>query len=194
VGELLGYLRVSTKEQKLDLQRDALLAAGVDARRLYEDIASGAKQARPGLAACLKALQSGNTLVVFRLDRLGRTLLHLLEILQDLTERDITLRVLDGLGADLNLATSQGRLFVQMLGAFAEFERNLIRERVVAGLMAARARGHKGGRRPKLSAAQQRQAQMLKQGGMTITEIASILQCSRHTIYKVVGAVSQAVD
>jgi len=192
VGELLGYLRVSTKEQKLDLQRDALLAAGVDARRLYEDIASGAKQARPGLAACLKALQPGNTLVVFRLDRLGRTLLHMLEIVQDLTERDITLRVLDGLGTDLNLATSQGRLFVQMLGAFAEFERNLIRERVVAGLVAARARGHKGGRRPKLSPAQQRQAQAMHQGGMPITEIAKTLQCSRHTIYSALAQVAVA--
>ena len=120
---------------------------------------------------------------MWRLDRLGRTLLHMLEILQDLTERQIALRVLDGLGADLNLATSQGRLCVQMLGAFAAFERELIKERVVAGLVAARARGHKGGRRPKLSAAQQRQAQSLHRGGMTVTEIAQTLQCSRHTIY-----------
>jgi DNA invertase Pin-like site-specific DNA recombinase len=162
----------------------------VDARRLYEDVASGAKQARPGLAACLKALQPGNTLGVFRLDRLGRTLLHLLEILQDLTERDIALRVLDGLGTDLNLATSQGKLFVQMLGAFAEFERNLIRERVVAGLVAARARGHKGGRRPKLSPSHQRQAHAMRQGGMTITEIAKTLGCSRHTVYKCLALVA----
>jgi DNA invertase Pin-like site-specific DNA recombinase len=190
VSELLGYLRVSTKEQKLDLQRDALLAAGVDARRLYEDIASGAKQARPGLAACLKALQPGNTLLVWRLDRLGRTLLHLLEILQDLTERGVALRVLDGLGTDLNLATSQGKLFVQMLGAFAEFERNLIRERVVAGLVAARARGHKGGRRPKLSPKEQQTARDMARAEIPITTIAKTLSCSRHTVY---SAIRQAV-
>ncbi len=189
----VGYMRISTREQKLDLQRDALLAAGVDACRLYEDIASGGKQARPGLAACLKALQPGNSLLVWRLDRLGRTLLHLLEILQDLTERGIGLRVLDGLGTDWNLATSQGTLFVQMLGAFAEFERNLIRERVVAGLVAARARGHHGGRRPKLTAAQQRQAVLWKRGGMPITEIAKTLGCSRHTVYSALAAVEVLV-
>jgi DNA invertase Pin-like site-specific DNA recombinase len=89
----------------------------------------------------------------------------------------------------MNPATSEGKLFLNMLGAFAEFERTLIRERVVAGLAAARARGHKGGRRPRLSAAQQRQAQMLKQGGMPITEIAQTLGCSRHTVYKALGQV-----
>jgi DNA invertase Pin-like site-specific DNA recombinase len=187
-------MRVSTKEQKFDLQHDALLAADVQERYLYQDVASGAKQARPGLAACLKALHPGDTLVVWKLDRVARSLLHLLEIMQDLQERQVTLQILEGVGAQMNPVTSEGKLFLSMLGAFAEFERTLIRERVVAGLVAARARGHKGGRRPKLSSAQQRQAQMLKQGGMTITEIASTLQCSRHTIYKVLGAVSQAAD
>ena len=194
MGERLGYMRVSTKEQKFDLQHDALLAADVQERYLYQDVASGAKQARPGLAACLKALHPGDTLVVWKLDRVARSLLHLLEIMQDLQERQVTLQILEGVGAQMNPVTSEGKLFLSMLGAFAEFERTLIRERVVAGLVAARARGHKGGRRPKLSSAQQRQAQMLKQGGMTITEIASTLQCSRHTIYKVLGAVSQAAD
>src|SRR5215510_10787830 len=183
MSELIGYMRISTKEQKFDLQRDALLAAGVPAGYLYEDIASGAKQARPGLAACLKALHPDDTLVVWKLDRIARSLLHLLEILQDLQERRVGLRVLDGVGAQMNPATSEGKLFLSMLGAFAKFERTLITERVVAGLVAARARGHIGGRRPKLSAAQQRQAQHLKQGGMPITEIAQTLGCSRHTIY-----------
>jgi DNA invertase Pin-like site-specific DNA recombinase len=90
-------------------------------------------------------------------------------------------------GEIVEAQTSEGKLFLSMLGAFAEFERTLIRERVVAGLVAARARGHKGGRRPKLSAAQHRQVQMLKQGGMSITEIAQTLQCSRHTVYKALG-------
>jgi DNA invertase Pin-like site-specific DNA recombinase len=190
MGELVGYMRISTKEQKFDLQQDALRAAGVTDRYCYQDVASGAKQARPGLAACLKALHPGDTLVVWKLDRVARSLLHLLEILQDLQERQVDLRILEGIGAQMNPATSEGKLFLSMLGAFAEFERTLIRERVVAGLVAARARGHKGGRRPRLSAAQQRQAQMLKQGGMPITEIAQTLGCSRHTIYKALESIA----
>src|SRR5262247_1416060 len=186
---LLAYMRISTREQKFDLQRDALLAAGVPAGYLYEDVASGAKQARPGLAACLKALHPGDTLVVWKLDRVARSLLHLLEILQDLQARQVGLRILEGMGTQMNPTTSEGKLFLSMLGAFAEFERTLIKERVVAGLVAARARGHKGGRRPKLSPTQQRHAQALKRGGMTITEIAKTLQCSRHTVY---AALAQA--
>src|SRR5215831_4321230 len=131
VGELVGYMRVSTKEQKFDLQRDALLAAGVAERYLYEDCASGAQQARPGLAACLKALHPGDTLVVWKLDRLARSLLHLLEVVQDFGERQITLRVLEGLGSHLDPHMPEGKLFFSMLGAFAEFERTLIRERVI---------------------------------------------------------------
>jgi DNA invertase Pin-like site-specific DNA recombinase len=184
-------MRVSTKEQKFDLQRDALLAAAVQERYLYQDVASGAKQARPGLAACLKALHPGDTLVVWKLDRVARSLLHLLEIMQDLQERQVRLQILEGVGAQMNPATSEGKLFLSMLGAFAEFERTLIRERVVAGLVAARARGHKGGGRPKLSLAQHRQAQALKQGGMTITEIAHTLQCSRHTVYSALRQAAQ---
>lgn len=187
MGELVGYMRVSTKEQKFDLQHDALLVAGVQERYLYQDVASGAKQARPGLAACLKALHLGDTLVVWKLDRVARSPLHLLEILQDLQERQVWLRILEGIGAQRNPATSEGKLFLSMWGAFAEFERTLIRERVVAGLVAARARGHKGGRRPKLSAAQHRQVQMLKQGGMAMTEMAQTLQCRRHTVDTALG-------
>ena len=194
MGELLGYVRVSTKEQKFDLQQDALRAAGVLDRYCYQDVASGAKQARPGLAACLKALHPGDTLVVWKLDRIARSLLHLLEILQDLQDRQVELRILEGVGAQMTPSTSEGKLFLSMLGAFAEFERTLIRERVVAGLVAARARGHTGGRRPRLSAAQQRQAQALKQGGLPITEIAQMLQCSRHTVYKALAQAKAVVD
>src|SRR5215510_8532004 len=119
---LVGYMRISTREQKLDLQRDTLLAAGVPAGYLYDDIASGAKQARPGLAACLKALHPGDTLVVWKLDRIARSLLHLLEILQDLQARQVGLCVLEGVGAQMNPVTNEGKLFFSMLGAFAEFE------------------------------------------------------------------------
>jgi DNA invertase Pin-like site-specific DNA recombinase len=194
MGELVGYMRVSTKEQKFDLQQDALRAAGVLERYCYQDVASGAKQARPGLAACLKALHPGDTLVVWKLDRVARSLLHLLEIMQDLQERQVGLRILEGVGAQMNPATSEGKLFLSMLGAFAEFERTLIRERVVAGLVAARARGHKGGRRPRLSAAQQRQARAMHEGGMPITEIAQTLGCSRHTVYKALAQAKAVVD
>src|SRR5262245_5011116 len=118
MGELLGYMRISTKEQKFDLQRDAILAAGVPASYLYEDIASGMKQARPGLAACLKALQPGNTLVVWRLDRLARSLLHLMELAAELQERQISLRVLEGPFAHMDTSTSEGKLLFSLLGAF----------------------------------------------------------------------------
>src|SRR5215475_9720566 len=118
---------------------------------------------------------------------MARSLLHLLEMMQDLQGRDIGFRILEGVGAQMNPATSEGKLFLSMLGAFAEFERTLIRERVVAGLAAARARGHKGGRQPKLSAAQQRQAQAMKAGNMPITEIARTLGCSRRTVYNVLA-------
>jgi DNA invertase Pin-like site-specific DNA recombinase len=147
-------------------------------------VASGAKQARPGLAACLKALHPGDTLVVWKLDRVARSLLHLLEILQDLHARQVGLRILEGMGTQLKPATNEGKLFLNMLGAFAEFARTLSKERVVAGLVAARARGHIGGRRPKLSPAQHRQVHHLKQGGMSMTEMAQTLHCSRHTVYK----------
>src|SRR5262249_28549237 len=161
---------------------------------LYQDVASGAKQARLGLEACLKALHPGYTLVVWKLDRIARSLLHLLEIMQDLQERQVGLRILEGVGAQMHPATSEAKLFLSMLGAFAEFERTLIRERVVAGLVAAGARGHHGGGRPKLSTAQQRQAQSLKRGRMTVTEIAETLQCSRHTVYKALAQAPVVVD
>jgi DNA invertase Pin-like site-specific DNA recombinase len=191
MGELVAYMRVSTKEQKFDLQRDALRAAGVADRYVYQDIASGAQQARLGLDACLKALHPGDTLVVWKLDRIARSLLHLLEILQDLHERQVGLRILEGIGAQMNPATSEGKLFLSMLGAFAEFERTLIRERVVAGLAAARERGHVGGRRPRLTAAQQREAQVLKRGGMSVTEIARKFGCARQTVYKCLAQAPQ---
>ena len=186
MGHRVGYMRVSTREQKFDLQWDALRKAGVEERYCYREVASGSKQARQGLAECLKALQPGNTLVVWRLDRLARSLKHLIEIGEDFQARSIALQVLEGPGAQLDPSTSEGRLLFNLLGSFAEFERELIRERVRAGLVAARERGHKGGRKPKLTPQQQRQAIMMARGGEKITEIARVLGCSRHTIYKAI--------
>jgi DNA invertase Pin-like site-specific DNA recombinase len=160
---LLGYMRVSKADgsQTLDLQRDALLAAGVEPGRLYEDLASGRLDARPGLGACLKALQPGNTLVVWKLDRLGRDLKHLVTTVDDLRTRGVGFRVLTGAGAQIDTSTANGRLFFGVFAAFAEFERELIAERTRAGLAAARARGRKGGRPRKMDRATLRAAQAL---------------------------------
>jgi DNA invertase Pin-like site-specific DNA recombinase len=191
---LLGYMRVSTKDQKFDLQHDALLAAGVQERYLYSDVASGAQTARPGLAQCLKALHPGDVLVAWKLDRLARSSLHLLELVQELLARDIGLRILDGAGASLDMGTSQGKFIIAMLAAVAEFEREMIRERVIAGLEAARARGQKGGRREKLSPAQKAQAQALLRSGWTKTKIAETLGCSRRTVCKVLAPAKAVGD
>lgn len=149
---LIGYMRVSKNDgsQTLDLQKDALLRAGVKEERIYQDLASGRKDMRPGLNDCLKALQSGNTLVVWKLDRLGRDLKHLVNLTDDLRKRDIGFKVLTGQGAQIDTTTPNGRLVFGMFASLAEFERELIVERTRAGLTAARARGRKGGRPRKM--------------------------------------------
>ena len=151
---LLGYVRVSKSDgsQTLDLQKDALIKAGVAAERIYEDLASGRKDARPGLIACFKALQPGNTLVVWKLDRLGRDLKHLINMTDELNQKNIGLKVLAGQGAHIDTTTANGRLIFGIFAALAEFERELIIERTKAGLVAARARGRKGGRPRKMNA------------------------------------------
>jgi DNA invertase Pin-like site-specific DNA recombinase len=158
---LIGYMRVSKTDgsQALDLQRDALLAAGVRRARLYEDRASGKRDSRPGLEACLKALRHGDTLVAWKLDRLGRDLRHLVNLVHDLTERGVGLKVLAGQGAQIDTTTANGRLVFGIFAALAEFERELLIERTKAGLAAARARGHRGGRPFKMTAAKLRLAQ-----------------------------------
>ncbi len=142
---LVGYMRVSKADgsQALDLQRDALIAAGVGPGAIYEDRASGAKEDRPGLSACLKALRQNDVLVIWKLDRLGRNLKHLIETVEDLTKRGVGFKVLQG--APVDTTTSQGKLMFTMFAALAEFERDVIRERTLAGLASARARGRKGG-------------------------------------------------
>jgi DNA invertase Pin-like site-specific DNA recombinase len=139
---LIGYVRVSKSDgtQTLEPQRDAMLAAGVDPARIYEDLASGRRDDRPGLAACLKAIQPGNTLVLWKLDRLGRDLRHLVNTVEDLRTRGVGLKVLAGAGAQIDTTTANGRLAFGIFAAFAEFERELIAERTMAGLAAARQR------------------------------------------------------
>ena len=158
---LIGYARVSKTNgsQTTDLQRDALLAAGVDPEQIYEDQASGKQDDRPQLAACLKALRSGDRLIVWKLDRLGRDLRHLVNVVHDLTERGVGLKVLTGQGAAIDTTTASGKLVFGIFAALAEFERELISERTKAGLASARARGRKGGRPYKMTPAQVRLAQ-----------------------------------
>jgi DNA invertase Pin-like site-specific DNA recombinase len=149
---LIGYMRVSKNDgsQTLDLQKDALLKAGVEEARIYHDLASGRKDMRPGLSECLKALQPTNTLVVWKLDRLGRDLRHLVNLVDDLRKKNIGFKVLTGHGAQIDTTTPNGRLVFGMFAALAEFERELIVERTRAGLAAARARGRQGGRPKKM--------------------------------------------
>jgi DNA invertase Pin-like site-specific DNA recombinase len=150
---LIGYMRVSKSDgtQTLDLQHDALLAAGVTPERIYTDRASGRKDDRPGLATCLQALQPGDTLVVWKLDRLGRNLKHLISVVDDLQQRQIGFKVLAGAGVQIDTTTADGRLVFGIFAALAEFEAELIRERTRAGLAAARARGRRGGRPRKIT-------------------------------------------
>ena len=150
---LIGYIRVSKSDgtQTLDLQRDALLAAGVRPEQLYEDRASGRKDDRPGLATCLKALHPGDILVVWKLDRLGRNLKHLVSVVDGLQQRQVGFKVLAAAGVQIDTTTANGRLVFGIFAALAEFEAELIRERTQAGLAAARARGRRGGRPRKIT-------------------------------------------
>ncbi len=158
---LIGYARVSKADgsQSLDLQHDALRAAGVERDNIYDDLASGGRDDRPGLTACLKSLRDGDVLVVWKLDRLGRSLAHLVNTVKELSDRKIGLRVLTGKGAQIDTTTASGRMVFGIFATLAEFERDLIRERTMAGLASARARGRKGGRKFALTKAQVRLAQ-----------------------------------
>ena len=184
---LIGYMRVSKADgsQSTDLQRDALLAAGVDPLKLYEDHASGKKDDRPQLAASLKGMNAGDTLLVWKLDRLGRDLRHLVNTVHNLTERGIGLKVLTGEGAAIDTTTASGKLVFGIFAALAEFERAVISERTVAGLASARARGRKGGRPYKMTPAKVRLA--MAAVGHKETKIGSLceeLGVTRQTLYR----------
>ena len=186
----IGYARVSKADgsQLLDLQRDALTKAGVTKKRLYEDKASGKRDDRPNLAACIKALRKGDVLVVWKLDRLGRDLRHLVNTVQGLADRGIGFKVLSGQGADIDTTTASGKLVFGIFAALAEFERELISERTRAGLAAARARGRNGGRRFALTKAQVRLAQAsMKKKDTTVSELCDELGVTRVTLYRYVG-------
>jgi DNA invertase Pin-like site-specific DNA recombinase len=187
---LVGYVRVSKANgsQSLDLQRDALIEAGVEPDAIYDDHASGKLDDRPGLAACLKARRRGDVLVVWRLDRLGRSLAHLVETVDGLAARGVGLRILSGHGAQLDTTSASGRLVFNIFATLAEFERELIHERTMAGLAAARARGRRGGRRFALTKAQVRLAQAaMASRDTSVGELAAELGIKPVTLYRYVG-------
>lgn len=180
---LIGYGRASTDDQDLALQRDALTAAGCE--QLFTDTMSGAKAERPGLREALDFCRAGDTLVVWRLDRLGRSLTNLIELMNVLEERGIGFK---SLSEQIDTTTSGGKLVFHIFGALAEFERELIRERTRAGLAAARARGRQGGRPKKLDSAKKvAMAQALyDQGTHSIADICQMLGISRATLYRAI--------
>ncbi len=187
---LLGYMRVSKADgsQLLDLQRDALLAAGVEPEHLYQDLASGKRDDRPGLAACLKALRRGDALAAWKLDRLGRDLRPLVNPVHGFTGRGAGLRILTGQGAAVDTTTPAGKLVFGIFAALAEFERELIVERTKAGLAAARARGRHGGRPYKMTAAKLRLARAAMADQETnVGDLCRELGITRRTLYRHVG-------
>jgi DNA invertase Pin-like site-specific DNA recombinase len=187
MGHLIGYARVSTAEQDLHLQRDALRRAGCSEEHIFCDIASGARTARPGLEACLQTAEPGDTLVVWRLDRLGRSMAHLVTVIETLRQRQVGFRSL-GDGA-IDTTTASGELIFHLFSALAQFERRLIQERTRAGLAVARARGKKGGRTP-LGAEEPRvrmACTLHADPSLTVLDICRVLRISQATFYRYVA-------
>ncbi|MCF6768549.1 recombinase family protein [Thiotrichales bacterium 19S11-10] len=187
---LIGYARVSKVDgsQNLDLQIDALKKAGVCDDKIYHDKASGKAKNRSELESCLKALREGDTLVIWKLDRLGRSLHDLVNLIQQLSDKNIGLKVLTGKGANIDTSTPYGKMFFGFFAVLAEFERDLIIERTKAGLESARARGRKGGRKHSLSKSQIRLAQAaMGKKETVVSELCKELRVTRPTLYRYVG-------
>jgi DNA invertase Pin-like site-specific DNA recombinase len=181
---LIGYARVSTQEQDLNLQLDALEKAGCSKDKIFVDKISGSKAERPGLEKCLAVIQPGDTLLVWRLDRLGRSMVHLISLIEDLRTKKIGFKsICDGA---IDTTTASGELIFNIFSSLAQFERRLIQERTKAGLDAARARGRQGGRKkveatnPKVMMAKN----MHKDHGMSIENICKTLKISRASFYR----------
>ncbi len=186
MNKLIGYARVSTNEQEIRLQLDALKKAGCHEKFIFIDKASGARADRPGLEECLKILTPGDTLLVWRLDRLGRSMPHLVSLIEDLLKKKVAFKsICDG---EIDTTTASGELIFNIFSSLAQFERRLIQERTKAGLKAARARGRKGGRLPIASTDPKVQMakRMHKDHGMSIDKICKTLKISRATFYRYV--------
>lgn len=184
MSKRIGYARISTDDQNLDLQRDALLKANCDV--IYEEAGSGRNVERPELMQCLKALREGDTLVVWRLDRLGRSLSDLVQIISQLEQNQI---YFESVTEKIETSSAAGKLIFHVFAALSEFERNLIRERTSAGLAAARARGRNGGRPRVLSERQVREIKLLLSDPETrVSDVAKRYGVSRTTVYKYIVA------
>jgi DNA invertase Pin-like site-specific DNA recombinase len=184
---LIGYMRVSKTDgsQSLDLQTNALIESGVIPENMYQDFSSGKNDDRTGLDSCLKALRKGDTLVVWKLDRLGRNLKHLVNTVHDLSSNDIGFKVLTGQGANIDTSTPQGKLVFGIFASLAEFERDLISERTKAGLDSARARGRNGGAPYKMTAMKLQLAQAAMEKSETnVSELCRELGITRQTLYR----------
>ena len=184
---LIGYMRVSTGDQDLSLQRNALIEEGVTSKNIFSDQVSGARSKRPGLDACLKAIRKGDTLIVWRLDRLGRSLRELVELAEDLRERGISLKSIhDGIEAKASNNNLTGDLIFKLFAVLAEFERNLIKERTKAGLVAARKRGRLGGRPkgPKWEQKVKLAKQLSQDRSLSLKQILDTLGISKSTYYR----------
>jgi len=187
---LVGYARVSTQDQKTELQLDALKAAGCE--KVFVEKASGAQRDRPELKAALDYMRDGDTLVVWKLDRLARSMKQLIETVEGLEEVGVGFR---SLTEAIDTTTAGGKLVFHVFGALAEFERSIIRERTRAGLDAARARGRKGGRPPKLKEADLKAARaMLADKSITVEDVAKHLRVSTATLYRHLPAARTEVD
>lgn len=180
---LIGYARVSTDQQTTRLQLDALKAAGC--RKIFQDKLGGALRSRPQMDRALADLRAGDTLVVWKLDRLGRSLRNLLEIAETLSERDVALR---SLTEHIDTATAAGKMLYSVLGAVAQFERDVLRERTVAGIRAAQARGEHVGRPRALTTSQVREARKMLDRGGNASHVARIMRVGRSTLYRAIVA------
>lgn len=184
-GVKVGYMRVSTADgsQKLDMQETALIEAGVSPNKIYSDMASGASDDREGLKYLLKSLNPGDTVVVWKLDRLGRNVKYLVNVIDELIKKNVSLEILTGACHGVNMTTPEGRMFFHMAATFAQFERDLIRERIVAGIAEAKRRGRKSGRKFKFSNADIDTAYHLIKAGVPKKEIARRFNVTVQTIF-----------
>ncbi|WP_263054221.1 recombinase family protein [[Curtobacterium] plantarum] len=183
---LIGYIRVSTNDQNTDLQRVALQSA--ECELIFEDRISGKTSDRPGLKKALRCLQPGDTLVVWKLDRLGRSMRHLVMLTEELRERGVNFRSLTD---SIDTSTPMGRFFFHVMGALAEMERELIIERTRAGLAAARDKGRIGGRRRKMTAETVEHARRMLAQGATLLQVSLVLDVSVKTVYRYIPAPEQ---
>lgn len=188
IKTLIGYARVSTADQSLDMQVKALKKAGCD--QVFTDVASGAKADRPGLQKALDYLRAGDTLMVWKIDRLGRTLPHLVQTVDELRERGVAFRSITD---NIDTSTSNGKLLFNVIALLAEFERDLIKERTKAGLANAKSRGRRGGRKVTVTPEKLAKARkLIEQKGMTVTQAAIAVDVGRSTLYRALNGEDEA--